>query len=87
MITADGLFRLYYAGRRGTRWSVGLLVSPDLETWFPVGAVLSPDEEGLDAIAVRGPGPFVAADGRVGLYYRASDGVLTSLGLARPSGT
>ncbi len=86
MIYAGGLYRLYYAGRRGTRWTIGAYVSPDLERFYPVGPVLAPRDEGYDAIAISAPAPFVTG-GRVGLYYLASDGVRTSLSVAGPSGT
>lgn len=86
VVFAGGLYRLYYAGRRGTRWTIGLLVSPDLVDWYPAGAVLGPDDDGYDAIGVRGPAPFVQGSA-VGLYYLATDGVSTTLGYAGPSGT
>lgn len=84
VVHAGGLYRLYFAGRQGTRWTIALMVSPDLSNWYDVGPVLSPDDEGYDALAVRGPAPYVNTGDRVSLYYVASDGVLPVLGLATP---
>ena len=84
VVHSGGLHRLYYAARQGTRWQIAMMVSSDRVRWYDIGPVLGPDDEGYDALAVRGPAPFVGADGRVSLYYLASDGVLGSLGLAAP---
>lgn len=87
--TADGLYRLYYAGRRGTAWSAGLLVSEDGVAWRPLGRVLGPDGDGFDALSVRGPAPVVRSDlgGALHLYYTGSDGAGAAIGLAGPAGT
>lgn len=87
--SADGLYRLYYAGQRGTGWSIGLLVSQDGDAWRPLGAVLTPDGEGFDALQVRGPAPVLRTDraNALHLYYTASDGVSSAIGLAGPAGT
>lgn len=84
VVRAGELYRLYYAARQGTRWRIAMMVSSDRQRWYDIGPVLGPDDQGYDAIGVRGPAPFVGADDRVSLYYWASDGVTGSLGLATP---
>ncbi|MBX3273538.1 MAG: hypothetical protein KF729_24960 [Sandaracinaceae bacterium] len=78
-----GLMRLYYAGRRGTRWSVGVRVSGDGLTWREPGAplVLSGSGRGHDALGVRHPSVLLAG-GRLELLYTASNGVTVAIGRA-----
>lgn len=81
----EGAYRLYYAGRRGTRWSIGLLVSHDGTLWrAPVdGALLRGDGEGFDAIGVRDPAPLIEPDGSLSLYFTGVDGARARIGHAR----
>ena len=78
--TADGVYRLYFAGRHGTRWSIGMLVSMDLAYFRdPVGgALLAGAGEGRDAISVTDPEPWLLG-GRLVLHYTGSDGAQTSV--------
>jgi hypothetical protein len=72
----DHVYRLYYAGRLASRWSIGMLITADLGYWRPANggaAVLAPDGSGFDAVTVRSPAPLVEA-GRLSLYYLGSDG-------------
>ena len=80
----DDVYRLYFAGRRGTRWSIGLLVSDDGVTWreAPGGPVLSASGSGFDALAVRDPALDVE-DGVVSLYHTGDDGERLRVGVAR----
>lgn len=76
VLLRDGVFRLYYAGRRGTRWSLGMLVSDDGTSFWhePVGVpVLGPSGRGLDALGVRDPA-FDDDGTRLRVYYAADDG-------------
>lgn len=78
--------RLYYAGRRGTAWRIGLLVSSDGERWRAVGPVLEPSAGGFDALGVMDPAPIVEAD-QLRLYYAGTDGTRIRIGMAGPAGT
>ncbi|MGE0790867.1 MAG: hypothetical protein AB7S26_34655 [Sandaracinaceae bacterium] len=88
LLFASGLYRLYYAARRGTRWTIAVLVSEDLRAWYPRGEVLGPRESGFDALGARAPAPFeVGSDGPIGLYYLGLDGATSVLRRADPTGT
>lgn len=78
-----GVYRIYYAGRRGTRWSIGLAASHDGARWErPLGGpVLRPSGDGFDAIGVRDPAPLRVGD-ELRLYYAGSDGARTRIGVA-----
>ena len=90
VIVIDGVARLYFAGRRGTRWGIGALVfhDADVMTWMapPQPQVLAGDAEGFDALGVRDPAPFSieAADGtrELRLYYTGTEGVRMRIGVA-----
>lgn len=78
------VYRLYFAGRRGTRWSIGLLVSDDGYTWRAATdePVLAPSGAGFDALSLRDPALDVVG-GRVDVYYAGDDGGAIRIGLAR----
>ncbi len=81
----DHVYRLYYAGRLGSRWSIGMLVTVDLGYWRVANEgrpILAADGEGEDAVSVRAPAPFVE-DGQLWLYYVGSDGDRSTLLRAR----
>ena len=77
----ETVFALYYAGRRGSRWRIGLAVSEDLVGWRRVGPVLSGADVGFDAIGVRSPAPRPSAGG-FDLFYLGTDGREHAYGLA-----
>jgi hypothetical protein len=80
----DHVYRLYYAGRLGSRWSIGMLIAADLGYWRPAseGApILAADGNGFDAVSVRGPAPLVE-NGQLSLYYVGSDGDAQAIALA-----
>ena len=81
-----GVTRIYYAGRRGTRWSIGMLLEGPDAGFFRLangGApVLAPSGQGADALGVAGPAPFVAGDALT-LLYAGTDGVRWHLLSAR----
>lgn len=88
----DSVVRILYAGRRGTRWAVGALVSSDLTHFDHVdggAALLAPSGIGFDRLGVLSPEPVVGAivDGVADLtiYYTGSAGTETSLGAATQS--
>lgn len=87
LVVVDDTWRLYYAARRGQRWSIGLLVSKEGTAWRDLGAVLEPGGNGFDALSVRDPAPWLTPSGDVQLYYVASDGLDDILALAGPAGT
>ena len=84
LVAYRGVLRLYYAGRRGTRWSIGVMVSEDARHWRPSAerAVLAGAGAGFDALSVSDPSPVIEG-GELRLYYTGSDGVRASIGLAR----
>jgi hypothetical protein len=84
LIAYRGVLRLYYAGRRGTRWAIGMLISADGVYWRHAneGApILSGSGAGFDALSVAAP-DVVLDDGRLRLYYTGHDGARTAIGLA-----
>jgi hypothetical protein len=81
IVLEGGVYRVYYAGRRGTRWAIGLLVSLDLRFFRQAneGApVLGPSGAGEDALGVLEPEPWVDGD-TFTLLHTASDGVRPTL--------
>ncbi len=85
----DGVVRIFYAGRRGTRWSIGALVTTDLLHYDQVAEgtpLLGPSGAGFDALGVRSPellaGPVAFGVAELTMYYTASAGTVSSLGLA-----
>lgn len=70
-VDGAGILRLYYAGRRGTRWRIGLVAAGDGETWLyaPEGPVL---DLGPDSRAVRDPSVVVVA-GIQQIFHTTSD--------------
>lgn len=79
LVSHGGVHRLYYSGRRGTRWAIGVLVSYDM-TFFREGsdgeAILAESGAGPDALGVRDPEPWIA-DGALTLFHTGTDGVRT----------
>ncbi len=82
-VDGAGLLRLYYAGRRGTRWSAGMIASGDGVTFTAPSEtpVLAPSDAGFDARAVSGPSVVRVGDGR-DLFYGGSDGASHTIGRA-----
>lgn len=81
----DHVYRLYYAGRLGSRWSIGMLIAADLGYWRAAneGApLLAADGSGFDAVSVRSPAPLVEG-GHLGLYYVGQDGDSRTIALAQ----
>ncbi len=79
-----GLLRLYYAGRRGTRWSIAGRVSGGvLDTWRDAGEgpILVAAGGGFDALSVRDPSVLLEGDALT-LFYGASDGVRSVIAAA-----
>ncbi|MDQ3035417.1 MAG: hypothetical protein M3Y87_23635 [Myxococcota bacterium] len=84
LVRYAGVLRLYYAGRRGTRWSIGVLLSEDGRHWHAANdaqPVLTGSGAGFDALSVSDPEP-VLEGGQLRLYHRASDGVGSVIGVA-----
>jgi predicted GH43/DUF377 family glycosyl hydrolase len=85
LVQYRGVLRLYYAGRRGTRWAIGAMLSEDGVHWRAAndGApLLSGSGTGFDALSVSDPDPVIV-DGELRLYYTGSDGVSAAIGLGR----
>jgi hypothetical protein len=77
-------YHIYYAGRRGTRWGIGLLATDDLTFVRDVtseGPLLSGDGSTFDALSVLEPDVLVE-DNQVSLFYIGSDGAARGLGRA-----
>ncbi|MGE0790866.1 MAG: hypothetical protein AB7S26_34650 [Sandaracinaceae bacterium] len=79
---SHGLLRLYYAGRRGARWSIGLVVSGGvIDAWRdPLDGIPALDHgaSGQDALGVRDPSVVIEGD-RLSLFHTASDGVRSTI--------
>ncbi|NOY92815.1 MAG: hypothetical protein GXP55_16620 [Deltaproteobacteria bacterium] len=76
LVGQDHAWQLYYARRRGARWSIGLLVSDDMIFWRHAEggeSVLLPDGSPVETVGVRGPA-VTFADERVTLSYLGLDG-------------
>lgn len=85
IVLYDHVYRLYYAGRLGSRWSIGMLIAADLGYWRPANQgtpILSADGSGFDAVSVRAPAPLVE-NGDLALYYQGSDGDTQTIALAQ----
>lgn len=84
-VGSRGLLRLYYAGRLGTRWSVGARVSGGvLDTWRdPVEgeSIAAGSGFGYDALSLRDPTVVLMGDD-LHLYTTSTDGVFRSIGHA-----
>ncbi len=79
----DDAYNLYYAGRRGTRWSIGVWTSAELVYWRPVTVrrgILRGDGEGFDALGVRGP-EILVEGASAKLFFVGEDGDQADLGV------
>jgi hypothetical protein len=83
LVLYHGIFRIFYAGRRGGRWSIGVLRSPDFQHFDPAShePVLSGSGVGFDAVSVTDPDVFIEGD-QLSLYYSGTNGTETRPGLA-----
>lgn len=81
-------FHVYYAGRRGSRWGIGLLTSDDLLRWRHVGdgaPALAHDGAGFDAFGVDAPDAVHDGD-EVRVVFLGDSGAAKALGIAtRPA--
>lgn len=80
-----GVYRLYYAGRRGLRWSIGLAISADARYWrrpITEGTVYAPTGSGIAALGARDPDVHIVPDGSVELFFTAWNGVDTTIARA-----
>jgi hypothetical protein len=76
LVIYRGAYHLYFASRRGTRWSIGMIASDELVLWRDVNEgvpVLTADGNGRDRLSVRDPEVF-AQDTQVQLFYTGNDG-------------
>lgn len=85
LVIHDGAWQLYYAGRRGTRWSVGLIASDELFWWRSLGRVFSGDGNGFDRVGTSAPDATPLGDS-IELVYEGLDGAQSRAGRAwRPA--
>lgn len=82
VVQTDSTTRVYYAGRRGTRWSIGMLQSSGAGLYFRSAnegeALLAGSGAGSDALSVSAPTAWVDGD-MLHLVYAGSDGVSWTL--------
>lgn len=84
VLVTDDVIRLYFTGRRGASFGIGLIVSPDAVHWTePHGGalVLAASPSGFDALGVSDPEPVLQRDA-LHLYYTGLDGERARIGLA-----
>jgi hypothetical protein len=57
LVVANGAYQLYFAGRRGTRWGLGLLASDEFLYWRPIdeASIVTP------SVGLRAPDVFATA--------------------------
>jgi len=75
LVKRNGSWLLYFAGRNGARYGIGVLTSADLVLWREVSAApaLAASGTGFDALSVSDPAVFSEGD-RVVVLYGGSDG-------------
>jgi hypothetical protein len=80
LLDGRGVLRVHYAGRRGSRWSVGLLVGerPEQLVRYGDAPLLTATGAGVDALGARGPAAVIVED-RLQLFYTGLDGVRARL--------
>lgn len=82
VVEAAGSHRVYFAGRRGTRWAIGMLVSPEGTNWRSLeGPVMTGTGRGFDALGVLDPEPVILG-GELRVYFAGTDGARTRIGVA-----
>jgi len=84
LVVHNGAYHLYYAGRRGTRWSIGLLASDGLIYWRRVGgddAVFGRAGAGFERAGVLDPDVH-SRDSDVAMVYVGTDGAHRGIGRA-----
>jgi hypothetical protein len=83
LVFYNDVFRIFYAGRHGARWAIGVLRSPDFQHFERASAtpVLSGSGRGFDSVSVSDPDVFLEGD-ELYLYYSGANGVETRPGLA-----
>ncbi len=74
----DGAFQLYLPYRRGTRWSIAQLASPNLADWRLVDSAALEGAGPLERLGVRDPDVRIAGDA-IELVYLAVDGITERL--------
>lgn len=82
-VDGAGILRLYYAGRRGSRWAIGVLASGDgsVFPYAPGEPVLRPSGAGHDALGVLDPS-VVKVGGALQVFHTATDGVTSRVARA-----
>jgi len=78
----NGAWHLHYVGRRGTRSSIGVLVSDNLVSWRnpnPQDGVFGPGAEDFETVAVSAPDVIVVPEG-LWMIYVGRDGYQGRLG-------
>ena len=84
VVATGSVTRLFFAGRRGLKWSIGELASPNGLVWHePAGGalVLEAGADGFDALGVRDPA-VVFSGSSVQLFYSGLDGGRARVGVA-----
>jgi len=89
IVRVGGSYHIYYAGRRGTRWGIGLFATDELRFVRDVtadGPILAGSQSGFDALGILEPDVLIE-DGTVSLFYIGTDGAERTMGrVARQTG-
>lgn len=82
-VDGANILRLYYAGRRGSRWSIGMLASGDGRSfpYAPSEPVLRGSGAGHDALGVLDPSVIRRGD-ELHLFHTATDGMQPTIARA-----
>ncbi|MCA9582313.1 MAG: hypothetical protein KC416_11000, partial [Myxococcales bacterium] len=84
LVIQNKAYHLYVEGRRGARWSIGILASDDLEHWREPreGEAVLGKGNGFDSLGLRSP-DAIFLDGQVTLLYEGLSNGGSSLGFAQ----
>lgn len=81
VVQRGGAWSLYFAGRRGARWAIGLVASDDRQHWTAPVFALSATGTEFDSLSVSDPSVVTRGES-VELYYVGSNGVHALVGRA-----
>lgn len=79
VVFRDGAYRIYYAGRQGTRYGIGLIASDELAYFRRFDEIFAGVAGQFDALGARDPDPLIVG-GELWLLYTGTDGATDRIG-------